>query len=558
MPWATGDARQLALGVLEKNIRSPLPKLDEITSEQLAQTVAANLRRTGVKAAEVAGEALVQNFASALTQIGIPSAEIFSEIQQIVGHLDVVGIVQPLLEDEIGGLPTAITKLIQSPAIQKIAVELLGASLAASQAQMIPVVGWLLALGVNTGRIVADAIKQKRREDLPRFYPPMVFDPDVDEAVYEAFVRSALLHGYVLDPEEEPDLYRPKDWTKLFQPPGTKAWVLAEEDGSVRIVGGAKPWYEGGDRTAAGLGIVPGSGMLHAGIDVRPGGKLVELGKLMPLAQFHGAALWQLQVVPNGPGLFLVEARRMRSLWYAYLQDLRERLDEGKIVLEFGDKKECKARVGKSKCDGRFGTVLSQQDTRRIINMYASPSLFGWADVNGNYWRFDDKGVVRKHGRKKADDPLGVKESLPIRTAEWLFERQLAALDTLTVAYVDAGFVAIASDTEFAWRGDVSLKERWLERREQSLTHRDRCQIEIDSVPDFLDGGIYKDKLIASGVGSLQCGLTDITAKPPLPKLAGPPLPTGMLGDGTIGGGGDAAVAAVALAAGLGALWALL
>jgi len=449
----------------------------------------------------------------------------------------------------------------------------LGAELMGEYIEMIPVIGWIIGSAIDIGSMVREAMVAQRAADFPTLYRPLAFNPGLDATVYNDYVRPMI--------DNTPGQGAPtiiSDWTDMFMPPGTTAVLgtlspfgfTMESDFTIAIVPRFPP---------LGLGIIPGSAMLHQGIDLDRHGRVRDLGDFLPTAAQQGGLLWQ-RVMVEGPAMFTVDTSRL-MYWSGYLEKLRQYLgfapmapdrtypglggffsDAINARVEFPTEDVCFSSLGKSECvnsDGkkkgarRWGRFANNSDAAKIIDHYASPALFGWADSNGNYLKFNKQGnLVVDFAQDPVQDASGTHHCTPVKAVRLLRERQFQSLDTLMVAYLETERYA-------AFQTDTELRNRFNERRAQLVQHPARCHIDLEAVPgmDSLDGGIWLEALVNSGVGNpAVCGPgMQIAAAPPAPLVAAP-LPTGMEGKLTkyaVGGlkrkGGGALPLAMAAAA---------
>jgi hypothetical protein len=391
-----------------------------------------------------------------------------------------------------------------------------GIEIAGKLAQIVPVVGWAVGAIIQTGQVVAQAVHAQRLADMPAFDRPATFRPGQDIFLYNQVCQPALESG---------------DWTNIWLTPGfmgdlvgTKGpftLVLEKEedkDGAkvstaITARKGNFWWQEAGGTGAVAGGMIPGTLNLHQGIDLLPGGKIRDWGDLMPTLRKQASWMWSGYVSQQSEqAMFSVRADVIADEWRGYLLFLRRMLDGDfggfERIVSFDKRKNCRSALSKSRCDGRHGKVFTKKDAKKIIDFYADPAWFGWSKDNGT-----------------DSNPYGIDDSTPVRAAEDLRRRQFGALDTLTVAYLTEDLAALS---------DPELRERWQQRRADLLHHPARCLVDLDSVPYHEDGGIWKERLVRSGVGSPTCEMGGVLRAPEAKQRGDfvaceePPTPKGV------------------------------
>lgn len=378
--------------------------------------------------------------------------------------------------------------------------EVSGWAAAGAVTQAIPIIGWVIGFGIKIGQGVARLVQSGRVA--PDLQMPLAFNPQRDQNMYNNFVMSALKRGRKVG--VDPDATY--DWTQMFLPPGP-GWGVGRQSPFARIdeVDGTARFQsrsfrlDDSDNPPVGAGVIPGSCLVHAGIDIRRN-EILDLGSFFPLLQRQAMWMWTGYVEPMDrttaiePAMFCVNADLLRS-WHQYLSSLRKYLDDGYQDSPFDEvghknRGECRAVHGKSRCRRRFGKPFSKSDRDRLVDKYARPEWFGWANSEGHFIDSNGKNV----GKPNKDDPWGIFESTPYLSAIALRQRQMQAARSLTAAYVDQSFASIA--------GDPEVRAQWEASRMRILQNSDElCEIDIESVPIALDGGIYRDNLVQRGAG---------------------------------------------------------
>lgn len=531
---ADGDLYGDLFSVVEHGVSSsPLPSPQAASS--LLPQARANIEQEMVQTtSRLWSEGTQVSFSGLMANVGVPAID-FGSFMSVVEDdaFDLARAFQPVADQGLAGLPQTMDQLWKNDLVQEVAAELaeVGMRLAGETIEMLPVIGWVVGMVLDVTRVVTDAVQAQRRADFPALYPPEVFSPENDLAVYKNFVLPALQSG-PQNPSAGQSLGGSKfvDLTPLFLPPANAYEVTGnlspfarrlEADGTVAIAG----------RTPLGLGLIPGSGKLHAAIDTRRGGLVGDLGLYLPTARNQAAWLWQGRVLANEPALFSVDAVELEQYWSQYLYRLRKYLagdfqDDPTSPVEYATKAECAAALGQDRCKkssgkgfGHFGYFFDEAALNAVIDFYADPAWFGWADSTGRYRRRQENGSIRTFAKEEGDE-YGTEQALPIQACRMLQQRQWDALDTTSVAYLDESYIALQ---------DSDLWNKWQKRRGQLLEHHARCGIDLDDVPTYVDGGIYLESLVASGVGSKDCMGGYITGgEQELPGLPPPPLPQDM------------------------------
>src|SRR5690606_7950424 len=166
-------------------------------------------------------QVLQKTFAAAGLSVGLLGNQALADVGEFLRPSveDLRGIIGPIVADGVSGLPESIVALLSSPLVGQLVTAIAGPLVAAQVAQAVPVVGWVLALAVNTGQLVSRAVKADRAAHLPKFWPPYVFRPTDDTEVFQERVMPILRSkaGGMGDP--------PLDWTPMFLPPGGAAGV---------------------------------------------------------------------------------------------------------------------------------------------------------------------------------------------------------------------------------------------------------------------------------------------------------------------------------------------
>ena len=469
---------------------------------------------------------------SILTNIGVPTANAFKTAMQGVGF-DAAAVVRESVKDAVGGaLAKAFTQIAseQGGKVMEAGAEV-GAGIAIDFVSAIPVAGWIVKLAWNLGKSIANIVKVVKETDsykpVEAIYPDTVFNPELDLDATNLFILDRLLST--------------KDWTGIFMPPGLgkESWepdyfaTAKLQSGWSRITTRGPRGAFGevnGKLTGGWLGMVPGTGTLHQGIEFEREAVREQGSLLLPTPRRMGLWLWKHIIGRKGkvfPSMYTVYADDVANAWSGYLSTLRDyvaRLDASGATR--------RAILAKYNRSGSKGS-----------------EIFGWGTST-----------------KEVPD---VESFAPVIEARTLRKRQLAYLDTIMVAYVDGSYAAIQNDPQ--------LRARWAERRNQLLKHPARCDVDLASVPDE----IYRWDLEQSrrGMGCVTSGggggvVFDPGQEPPRAPSEPPRAPSrvvpddgepeppdgspgagGIDGDGSGGGGMGMVAVGAALIGGL--AWAL-
>ena len=462
-----------------------------------------------------------------MTRLGVP-VEVYKNFYAAI-QMPLSELVEPGWGKDLPLAPT-VSRLLDNGRVQDFVNEILdvGLEVAGNVAAAVPIIGWVISIGIKVGQAVDSALGAANR--YPKLYERTAFNPASDEAVYRNFCATAVNSG---------------DWTEVFLPPGTSNPLGAlsgfgfvpTDDGGAEIV----------PREPMGGGVIPGSGNMHAGIGIG-GNNVWELAEFFPLVGQQGPWMWSGFVNPftGGqvlPSMFSVDTRRL-GWWMGYLEHFRKYLEGGyqdvlTAGIEYGrgsaGKNECRKLYGKNRCDKKDGVwhgfPIKGSDVERIIDFYANPAWFGWADSKGRVWRKARKnaGPWTQRSEKTgwaftetdSNDPHGIETAIPVIEVKRLRDRQFAALNTIGVAYLEQDLPAFEADQE--------MLKRFGERRNQLLSHPARCGVVLDEVPTDWDGGIYKEALIRSGVGGPGCQGASLDIAAAVPRETDPAdIPTGL------------------------------
>jgi hypothetical protein len=282
--------------------------------------------------------------------------------------------------------------------------------------------------------------------------------PLMPMAKYSRLADVTMLEDFILAPTLNVET---RDWTKIYMPqyPGGPQSVFKLEGGYKGLMGGV-----GNLPATNGLGYIPSSlGKIHVAIEFAKGGAHIrDTGSFFPAAAQQAYWLWESVMMRNAPQLYTVTIPEIRDAWRGYLL--------------------------------RFRAFIADTDG---ISESQKEALFVYLNQVFGY-----KGNML-FGSSKIAESIGR-----------VGQRQKHFLDSLTVAYVDESFAAIARDS--------LLHQKWEANRALLLKHPDRFSIDLQDVPDFQ----YRDKLKASGVGKLLPPKLTLKEKFAPPDKAPPPIPS--------------------------------
>lgn len=417
---------------LPEELAIQLPDVDEIVSDVGAvpgvmSTITEDVAYTSAQIYQSAGQICAGQIA---VKLGVMSVQTMGAITKALGE-DVIEQLDDALASQTGSLTSAIAEMSQANEILNAGLQA-GIGLSINLMSTIPVVGWIAKLAWTVGNAIRDIVqivRQSREDDAPPQYPATSFNPEFDRDQLNKQVLRRLRTTH--------------DWTQMFRPPGGgipehAAWL--DQFWTAHLEGG-------GRRVTATnvcdncLGYVPGTAFLHKSTELF-GIALKDTGNVyLPSSRQHGLWLWKHISRANSPALYTLDADTIGTAWHNYLQALREYVSSDH--------------------------ELSAAQRERIISYYDrggdDPSsdlkIFGWGSVN---------------------NPTSPSNYLPVKEAKILKERQLAFLDTLTVAYVDESYGALSD-------GDV--RSKWEKRRKDLLAHPAICDVDLDMIPDAIYRG---------------------------------------------------------------------
>lgn len=379
-------------------------------------------------------------FDSVLSLVGVPEEAL------MVGQ-----VFTEILEDTVGAMLEASVDEIME-VLEQVLDQVLGAMVDVISG--IPVFGWVVKIVWNVVRGIirlVEVIKGQNEKPPEKEYPRALFTPDGDLALANHGVLR-VLNGY--------------DWTNVFMPPGVdRNTTYGEYFRGNKLEGGGRRIETRGEKVDW-IGMIPGTTSLHQYIEVEPGGNQVrDTGSLLPSARNLSTYAWAQVTDLQSPSMYSVGAEQVRSVWSAYLFNLRMWIRE---------------------------TGLMKESTKRkLVNSPVMVKQFGWGPYD---MPFDSKLGFENFG---IDDPTGKIKwtrvplttgknakpaqtgvAHPVRAMKELEQAQWRGLNTLQVAYVD--------ERQGAFQGfkQEDMLKRLVERRKQLLQHPALCDV---NMPDVVD-----------------------------------------------------------------------
>lgn len=437
MPISTADVFE---AVLNKELRSQVPEPADWAAAQATGASADLQARWTETSAELWQGAAQQLLAGVTTNVGIPIHQIAFYGKKVLTVFNTVR--EAMGEEAINVIELAGEAISQSNLAQSLGKS--GAAIAGEVSSAIPILGAVVGLVLS----FVDLAKQvAAKQDAQRkvIFDPASFSAELDTTIYRTRVLGKIENS--------------SDWTEIWSPPTWAErinWLKEDlKGGGVRV--------KIGNPAGSALGIVPGTDWLNRGFELFDVGgrrpiRAFDPGRFWATAQQQGTWIWGV-VNRVGPSMFTVDANASAERWEHYLWSLRE-------WLAFGDH-----RPG-----DKWG--------RGLVDDLNVMKAFDWAP-----W-MDPKQIEERRNRGRSGtlrDPYGAARARPVREAKALRERQIAALDTLTVAYVDPSFKALE---------DAELRTKWEQRRRDLLEHRARFDVDLENVPD----DEYRAELAARGV----------------------------------------------------------
>lgn len=461
----------------------------------------------------------------------------------IVGHL---GATVGVPEWYTKGFATFFEKLplvppgqVVSAALGSIAA-LVGKGLAECYTS-VPILGWIVQLGIGIFDLVQSAIQVNKKKPRPAG-EAIAFDGDDNDAEANALLGAA----------------KEADWTLLFAPPSRNGnWSARHVSWTP---GGAGEGWAMGVPGELGAGLVPGiaecvgtlttqdgytnyqwpnrsQGLAFgAEFDIPP---LSTAGALTPSSRQIAVLLWQMLMKPSET-MFRIDPVELESYWNDYYLSLRDFADglasNAKVKSE---------RVGDAWQRGLNPKLAFNEATIASSYLAYTGTSSGEVKLLGpeTVDNFDTSAPLQ-HGVPQGVslDELATAGALSYTYADVTryilrmhHRRALAALKTVTVAYVPESAPLL--------RAGGSDWQLWRDMRALLLSHRAVMQVELDLVPDQeyrsavaqaqRTRGIVADVPLAGMPPSSKADAGDgpptVDGKPlpPLPPSPGPGLPPG-------------------------------
>lgn len=412
-----------------------------------------------------------------VTTVGMPAFDVFDTVMAALGE-DVTKMFQDAIKQSGETIAQAVRRLGKSNKATVLKAANAGVSAgvgpAVNAAAVIPVLGWSVTILWNMSvfaRKLADLLKKQNAPQV-QLYKESSFSSQGDHLVFTSFLQR---------------MADTRDWTLIFQAPGWGKPNGWQEPFGRQELG------EGGNKFGTrflttnpingAMGNVPGTGWCHQSLEMLGDPREpTDPGAFLPSTRSQAGWLWEHVIKGNSsPALYCVDAGKLGDNWATYLYDLR-------VYLSQSD-------------------AAPSEDHLRKILLYWN----GAYDAKGKYRKVF--GWIKPKNIALSPKPNEWDHYQPVREAADLADKQRAMLDTILVAYIDEDYAALKADS--------SLRDLWLERRQQLLSHPARCEVDITNVPD----SVYRNALKDSGHGTGQCleAATQLAAagfEPP--KRAGP------------------------------------
>lgn len=409
-----------------------------------------------------------------------------------------------------------VSGLVESSLFQR-ALDMIG---------LIPVVGWIIKIVVDVAKLLTRVVT--------RFF-------DENEKTARAMVANQLsipLTGTEFSKEADQlavrnvyNLIRTGQSQRLIQPAyegefaaggvfddGSTGRPTGSEENSARAVG----WVVFPGEATGGYGFVPGTGNLSrslffgAGVTGSKGDNRGpngngprDLGGLYPTAQGLLNSWWQI-VLTEGPALFSVDPLVEVDAWENYIwnllvfsQNQRQGWTEMPTGVKFTDKFWCvsdlfdlgncdepAAKGQKLTIPGEFG-----RDQHVVLMTYLYNVFFGLKKLSkwdayfnpekgtGLPLISDDPKTYPTHlgGRLPEPDQLDLSQSVPSVALENLFDRQVAALQSINCLYVDG---EQENRDRFPAFNNKALRDRWYESVTALFQSQDWRRVVFADVPE--------------------------------------------------------------------------
>jgi len=384
----------------------------------------------------------------------------------------------------------------------------------------LPIIGWIVGIG-KAGFAIGDIIWEEHKAEDPEYFPAVTYNPTEDQTQ-----SAALL-----------DATSSQDWTPMFLPATRSPWRL--ETKRIKYQSGRKGWAAGLSGPGLGTGCMPGVDTIATvwqsespkelpkilfweqarGAPIAPDGAYWEdvpiplsLDKYRPSYQQSSVSLWA-HVLRNGPDLFRVNTRELGGWWNDYFEAWR-------IVL---------MTDGMAKWQQHFVfRILTTATLGAPASLHAPgeyTTLGVWPRHTYKLMGYPDPG---KRGEKQPVHVLTAGGYMRYQ-ADQTRNRQLNAMDTLTVAYLDGSEPAFGNSRGFK---DQGLIDRFELRRQQLLEHPALHMVELDMVPAGPWKAEAHKRLVGGTLSAAMVGpQSSATMQFSKAKAAptGPPLTSGMV-----------------------------
>lgn len=444
--------------------------------------------------------------------------------------------------------------------------------LAVQAVSAIPVVGWVVQIGYVAGVAIAQAMRAYRAN--PEQARPAI---EYSKAIDEDRCNDLL------------DVAQGNDWTRVFLPPAAGDfesvaidYLETEKDGT-RVVQtqprqgfGAIPGvpammgaYQTMDwppkaMTPAGKWEVSKTQILKkVGVNLPWGaGPRTTIGDWVPSARQLAFSMWGM-VRKNSPQAFMVDHAKISAAWRDHFGELGNYIEW--LHSKGGDQNFNTAAAL------TYETVLGAFRPKKrvetpILNIgggqFADEPFFSAGNASAGCFLIPQKsynleGLTADYVCDYADPAMFVPSFHPLdgprKNDFWVLywplvryviddaiEATLRYCDTLTIAYVDESFPAIANNSK--------IRERWSTMRQELLRHPARHDVDLDMIPD----SAYREAMYtaqrsaadafaalppqAQSTAPIQTQVPDLAPAPRLPsRPADGGLGRAVLGAGALG-----------------------
>ena len=387
-------------------------------------------------------------------------------------------------------MPVVRGKDVESMALGA-AAKLVSAGLALA-ATAIPVVGWVVSIGIGLFTLVSSALASTP-SDKRSVGEALIFKPDTNRAMAEQLL------GIVRNED---------DWTDLFSPPSTSGeWVMRSV---AWTPGGGGEGYAFGVDGQSGRGLVPGLAKCVGTLPTNDGNinyqfartssnhglsfgseydlpPLDTAGSLAPTSGQIAMLVWQMVMKPS-VAMFRIDPYALGSKWTDYYLGLAEFADTLKSEEGVNNAFQRSGSYGKTWSRGDNPNLphneaviattympfaVREQDEGRVF--VATPDTIASYDTSAQ--------IVNAPEGVTLDKLLSVNKRLTYTYSDLVVyvcnlhvQRAMLALETLVCAYVGPDMALI--------KASANHREKWLGMRRLLLEHPAVMDVELGMIPD--------------------------------------------------------------------------